>query len=395
MRQQPDDTYAIRRFLEGVNSLAWLDGLIGFAFRLIAKLAEPFLAFGLIASAIDYGSHGTFLGGHTALLTLWVVTQGIALEGSGGIALAMSFEAKAGNDLVKARIQRALAIALMLVGGVMFFVELSAAVKGFSESTMPDWYVYLMNGARAIVSLGYIAVCRTRYYRFSGIAPEVIEQHLLEERMSELVQQVNHRLLEVQSSMQQQVQHMLQAQSHLMEQRIQAQLQTVVQHCSAAIANQVPPLIEEQLQGVVQHLQDGQSQALSLLVQRFEEVCMTVHEIRTITEVRTADELPATAAVLMNQPDEQLGSVREKRLCAGSSEPLRLVQSRATIHADEKAPDDLAAEPVHIRVPRFIAEQLEQGRQPSLSEIMNHCSCSRNTAIRYRRELLDRLTAQR
>jgi hypothetical protein len=271
--------------------------------------------------------------------------QGIALEGSGGIALAMSFEAKAGNDLVKARIQRALAIALMLVGGVMFFVELSAAVKGFSEATMPDWYVYLMNGARAMVSLGYIAVCRTRHYRFSGIAPKVTEQHLIEERMSELVQQVNQRLLEVQSSMQHQVQHMLQAQSHLMEQHVQAQLQTVVQHCSAAIANQIPPLIEEQLQGVVQQLQNGQSQALSMLVQRFEEVSTTVHQIRTITEVQTPGELPAAATVFMNQPGEHADAIVGKRVGAGPGEALRLVQSSSVVHADAAEPERLVPEP--------------------------------------------------
>jgi hypothetical protein len=100
----------------------------------------------------------------------------------------------------------------------------------------------------------------------------------------------------------------------------------------------------------------------------------------------------------MNQPGERPGSVRGKRVGAGSSELLRLVQSSSVVHAADAAPERLVPEPdepVHIRVPQFIMEQLEQGRQPSLSEIMNHCSCSRNTAIRYRRELLDRLTAQR
>src|SRR5947209_3541970 len=187
--REHDERHRVRRFLEEVNALAWLDGVIGFLFRLIAKLAEPFLAFGLIASAIDYGSHGQFLGRHQDLLTVWVVTQGIALEGSGGIALAMSFEAQASNDLVKARLQRLLAMALMLVGGVMFFVELSVAVKGFNESTMPDWYVYLMNGLRALVSLGYIAVCRTRGHRFSGVAPEVVQQAVCSRQTSERLEQ--------------------------------------------------------------------------------------------------------------------------------------------------------------------------------------------------------------
>ena len=46
------------------------------------------------------------------------------------------------------------------------------------------------------------------------------------------------------------------------------------------------------------------------------------------------------------------------------------------------------SEPVGSRVSRFLWEQANQGRKPSLTEIMNECYCSRNTAIRYRREHL-------
>jgi hypothetical protein len=45
-------------------------------------------------------------------------------------------------------------------------------------------------------------------------------------------------------------------------------------------------------------------------------------------------------------------------------------------------------EPVSVRVSRFLQEQLNQGHKPSLSEIMDQCQCSKNRAIRYRRELL-------
>ena len=45
------------------------------------------------------------------------------------------------------------------------------------------------------------------------------------------------------------------------------------------------------------------------------------------------------------------------------------------------------SEPVKVRVPRFIQERLNQGSKPSLTEIMEQCECSRNTAIRYRRDL--------
>jgi len=184
IRASNEEQSRLQRFAE----LSWLDAVISFVFRLIAKLAEPFLAVGLVASAIDYGTHGAFLGAHRAILGSWVVTQALALEGSGGVALAMSFDAQADGDHAKAWSQRVLAVALFLVGGIMFFMEMSASIKGFNEATMPDWYIYGMAALRSIVSLGYIAVMRTREHRFSGEAPpaqpapQIIEDLLAQTR---------------------------------------------------------------------------------------------------------------------------------------------------------------------------------------------------------------------
>lgn len=48
-----------------------------------------------------------------------------------------------------------------------------------------------------------------------------------------------------------------------------------------------------------------------------------------------------------------------------------------------------ASEPVNVRVAWFIKLRVDEGKEvPSLTEIMEHCSCSRNSAIRYRREVL-------
>ena len=46
------------------------------------------------------------------------------------------------------------------------------------------------------------------------------------------------------------------------------------------------------------------------------------------------------------------------------------------------------SESVGMRISCFLQEQAALGRKPSLTEIMNECHCSRNTAIRYRREQL-------
>jgi len=46
------------------------------------------------------------------------------------------------------------------------------------------------------------------------------------------------------------------------------------------------------------------------------------------------------------------------------------------------------SESVGMRISYFLQEQAALGRKPSLTEIMNECHCSRNTAIRYRRQQL-------
>ena len=151
--------------LESFASLEWLDGIISFVFLLLAKLAEPFLAAGLVMSAIDYMSKGTFLVGTPH--EVWIVTQGFALESSGGVVLALSFDARSEGDTAKMWAQRILALALLTVGGILFFVEMAASVKGLGESMMPDWYIYGVAALRSVVSLGYIAMMRTKHHRFS------------------------------------------------------------------------------------------------------------------------------------------------------------------------------------------------------------------------------------
>ncbi len=380
--REHDERHQVRRFLEEVNSLAWLDGVIGFLFRLLAKLAEPFLAFGLIASAIDYGSHGQFLGRHQDLLTVWVVTQGIALEGSGGIALAMSFEAQASNDLVKARLQRLLAIALMLVGGVMFFVELSVAVKGFNESTMPDWYVYLMNGLRALVSLGYIAVCRTRGHRFSGVAPEVVQQAERDRQTSERMEQFTGYLDEVQMDIHRQVQLVqTRIQTILMEQhqQLRTQLVQVVQaEVQTAVQRQLPAVVHP----VLEQLEDHCTRTIAAHMNTIGQLMEQLHAlaVRRVEQECEGHSTYADALVVTQITDRRtdLGA------SSSSSSPDRRTLT-ALVPSD--SPDEQRG-PVHVRVTRYISEQLEQGCTPTLSAIMETCRCSKNTAIRYRRALL-------
>lgn len=368
----------------------WMDRAITWAFNLIAKLAEPFLAFGLIASAIDYGSHGQFLSTNGALLSWWVATQAIALEGSGGVAFAMSFAAQEQNDTAKMWVQRVLALALMLVGGIMFFVEITASAKGVTEAAMPDWYIYLMGFLRAFVSIGYIAICRTKHYRYSGIAPQVVQAQLVQQGVQDaltsfvaMVPQLVQQAVQIQGTV------IVQEVHSLVQSSVDAQvqdLQMLVASLPALIQQDVEMVVQQHLSSVLQALEgDDQSATIQQLLERMQEVSSSVQKISTtITEVRSVQR---TATV--DRPAAQK-AIPAARIVAGTkNEPLRLVQSTG---AAERSANQMGAEedeePVQVRVPRYIESQLALGHKPSLSEIVGQCGCSKHTAIKYRRELV-------
>lgn len=128
----------------------------------------------------------------------------------------------------------------------------------------------------------------------------------------------------------------------------------------------VQPLTVEQVHAVVQSVVDGHLQPLA------EQMQLVMNHLGELGKV-------VQKATTVNQGG---GSVRTERTGSksGDSEPVRLVHS-----VQKKQESELP----HVRVPRFIREQTERGHEPSLTEIMNHCACSKNTAIRYRRELLE------
>lgn len=329
--------------LEAFASLDWLEEIISFLFRLLAKLAEPFLAFGLIASAIDYGSHGQFLGAHKELLMVWMVTQGLALEGSGGVCLAMSFEAREQGDSAKVYLQRSLAITLLAVGGVMFFVELVSSMKSFNEASLPDWYIYVMSAARTVVSLGYIAICRTRKFRFSRYEPQTVAAQQVQTTVEMIAEQ-------------------LRTDVRAMVQQVQ-QVQTN-QEVHVAVA---PP--DESLRLIEQAL----ASAMRTVTSEVQEALRTViSEVQAVPQHALPEPRVRKVNLVAQGSVESVGSLPQTQ---GNTEPLAIVNltdgsKRAMVHA-------------------FILEvQRRDGRMPTLEEIMTACECAKNTAIRYRRELL-------
>ena len=156
------------------------------------------------------------------------------------------------------------------------------------------------------------------------VVEPVVHQQEREQRIEQAMNQFNIRLQEVQTELRQQVQQVVQ--SH----------------------------VAEQVQGV-------QS---TLLEQVTTQITSTMQEFKR--DMRSA----IAEATVSSSP-------------ARSPKGARQLQSVPTLVQHEPA-----SEPANVRVPRFIQEQVNQGHKPTLSEIVDACQCSRNTAIRYRRDLL-------
>ncbi|GHO99505.1 hypothetical protein KSF_095530 [Reticulibacter mediterranei] len=323
--------------------LAWLDRAISFIFRLIAILAEPFLAFGLIASAVDYGSHGHLLESNENLMMAWITTQALALEGSGGVALAMSFESQAQNDPVKAWTQRCLALMLMAVGGVMFFSEMSATAPGFKAVMTSPGYVYVMAGLRTLVSLWYIAVCRTKTHRYSGSEPAQAPAPALQLSDEDVAQKVESEVDKVRTN--------IQGQLDELRNIIDGQLKEIPAQVYAAAQSMTfevnPDLLNAQVAQSVE--QAMHTLDLSAQIRASVEQAMRTH--RGTAQPKTTDELAQSTA-----------------------------QSKETV----KIP---AITEKGVRIQHYIAEQRGLGKEPTLDDIMAECNCAKNTAVQWRKAM--------
>lgn len=384
--------------------LGWLENIIAFIFNLAAKLSELFLAFGLVASAVDYGTHGAFLSNQRIMMT-WIVTQAIALEGSGGVALDLSFEAKAQNDVLKSRLQLALSVALLIVGGVMFFVEIGGGVKGFKEADLPDWYVWTMAALRALVSLGYIAMMRTKRRRFSGEEPAQVQQRSVAEQVQAFIEQTKRSLNTELESLKNAVHSAVQSMNndvHLELQSMKNQMQQTVQ----VLVNTEQPqpqraFIVEHIEPMLRELEDRQMTALDQVDARFSELRKELQlalRSTTVTEVQSA---PAIA--------ERSGSPKTTTRTEHGGSLNSAVQSRSVNHVateptlntsvqtERSEPAQMNSEgslnavvgskrslDFSVVVPAFIDQFKEvQGRLPTIGELREQVGCSQGTASNY------------
>lgn len=355
----------------------WLEDIIEALFKCLSILAEPFLAFGLVASGIDYGMHGKFLA-NVAVMQSWTVTQGIALEGSGGVALALSFEAAAEGDQVKAWCQRLLAIALLLTGGIMFYVEISQGALGGNASTMPDWYVHLMSALRAVVSIGYIAMCRTKKHRFSGTAPEIVQMQSMQEAVQSAMQGMQGK---VQSALHAEITKMHGA----MQTALTAQLAEIVQSQVAGLRTElvgiVQSAVEQDIASAVAVIEEDMQQlATARMGDIHQALSSDVHRIcsEILHSVRVT-EVPSVQAAL-NAPQRSVVLTREPR-----TDALPSVQSAED---SVQQADDAASSRYKAAIFAYVQSQCMQGHEPTAQEIVNAVQCGQRTAFKYRKPAL-------
>lgn len=174
--------------------------------------------------------------------------------------------------------------------------------------------------------------------------------------------------------------------------------------CAAAVGYSILMRVMSHGQVVepVVHQQEREQrieQAMNQFNIRLQEVQTELRQqVQQVVQSHVAEQVQAVQSTLLEQVTTQITSTmqefkRDMRSAiaeatvssspARSPKGARQLQSVPTLVQNEPA-----SEPANVRVPRFIQEQVNQGHKPTLSEIVDACQCSRNTAIRYRRDLL-------
>lgn len=175
-------------------------------------------------------------------------------------------------------------------------------------------------------------------------------------------------------------------------------VQSLVQVNGSEPVQQLVPMVralvqerDEHVQEVVQSLVQ---QVVHPLVQRIEDYCSqslasqstTVEQVQIVVQQMVQSLVEKREELVHSSVHKGSGTERSSSLRGG---PLvRRPEPTGVQIVESVSPDEPLPESVQSRVQRFIQEQLEQGKTPSLKDIMEACACSKNTAIRYRRDLL-------
>ena len=158
---------------------------------------------------------------------------------------------------------------------------------------------------------------------------------------------------------------------------VQAEMQQHVREVQGSVSLLVQSLVQSQTHAIMAELQAVQAQMDRAVQSQFKEVCALVQSL-TPTSSEPAQEQEQRHDTASGQVHEQ----PRRGVKRVPSPSITLVHSTSDGEGSEQG-----SEPLELRIKRYILEQRRQGSEPSLAEIMDRCTCSKGSAIRYRREL--------
>ena|SRR5579884_87890 len=318
---------------------------VGFSWFLLLlnRLAEPLMLVSTLYAIAEAGVPALSMAGlHLLATTILITSPEIILPG----AFVLASQERAAGRPYKVLFGMCWAFV-----GLMVFTLASLFIFHFDTT----WLSVLM-WARCITSVSYSIYIRTRSHHGSIEQVQLTAQQTFEEKLEETVNQFNQRLEEVQKTVIEQVQSTLVEQSRQLVQEVWLDAPFVT-------IDEVRSVMTDELKPLVSGIEQSVNHRLSQFAAEFKRERLT--------------EQPAALQLLPGRSGRHTGGTGEMKPV-----PVTPVESD---HPDK---------PVQDRVTRFIQQEMNLGRKPSLSEIMNHCRCSKNTAIRYRRELLGELVGE-
>lgn len=206
-----------------------------------------------------------------------------------------------------------------------------------------------------------------------GIQQKV--QQGVQVQIEEITRQFTQAAEQRQALLVQSVKQMLHTTTLSQMQMVEQVVHTALQQAPFATSDQVQSTLQQLVTDQVQvAIEQGQNALLGQIHMQVERLAQEMKR-----DLRTTDPM-------LRIVQGQSGSLDK-----GSSRVTKRVRPLTPVVQTEpvsEPPGEVQTEPVNVRVTRFIQEQVNQGRTPSLSEIVEQCHCSRNTAIRYRREIV-------
>jgi len=154
-------------------------------------------------------------------------------------------------------------------------------------------------------------------------------------------------------------------------------MQQHVREVQGSVPLLVQSVVQSQTHAIMAELQAVQAQMDRAVQSQFKEVYALVQSLTPLSS-HPAQEQEQEHPIANGQESGQ-ASRGSKR---GANLSITLVHS-----SPDETEHEQGSEPLEQRIKRYILEQRRQGSEPSLAEIMDRCTCSKGSAIRYRREL--------